>query len=355
MNVNAVVTNVKSLIPVSYISHGNAPISKLTNNNIYEIKLFFTKFITFLQKNGPINSSNIAQFYNELSYSKTNQHLLGYIFSDLRVSILELTRIFPDIQFHTSAQFINTTEAISIIAFQALKVEFEQTQNLLLTVKLLPNACGSYLKPMNEIINSFQNTGQLHPDGLVNFHNKEGVFLGRRYLDAKLGNSSGFHGNIMIAYNSEELIAKATKLLSKQYIVLGQCKPLFDAHPYLREAFEILGDRSIDVLQRLALTQTIFKSNIYTLPNTLVSSFLLYCETPKEKVLDFSIEDDAIKTNENTTNLFVKFLKENVSQGFSKRILASEGLKPSLKERIWSETPFLKKVSTLPEDLSSFL
>ncbi len=87
MYLNNIANNLKTLVPTSYGMHGNAPISALTDNQIYQVKSFLTIVMNFVKENGPINSNNIVHLYPQLIYSKPHQHLLGYLLPNLRVSV----------------------------------------------------------------------------------------------------------------------------------------------------------------------------------------------------------------------------------------------------------------------------
>ncbi len=132
INIYTFTSNINMLAKMAIGVRGNAPISTLSIQGQHEVKLFFTELIKFTKTYGPITSDNAAYLILQLHHCRINQHLLGFLYSNLSIRVTSLNTLFHEtgITFKTQASFINSTEAITIKSLIPYKQAFENVGGL---------------------------------------------------------------------------------------------------------------------------------------------------------------------------------------------------------------------------------
>ncbi len=183
-----------ALTPIKSIPHGLSYTPKLHTSEYLYIRNFIYKLNDAFIKLGPLTSNTCLYFLKELSYTRSNQYLFAFLFPDLQVNMKFIKEANFNLEFDTKYQFINSTEFMSVIAFNKLYNYLQAFGRPNIT--LLPAQDSFDICKYTNII-QIQHTGQVNPDALVAIYTKtENNLLFLRYYASMLGNFKAFKANL---------------------------------------------------------------------------------------------------------------------------------------------------------------
>ncbi len=189
-----------------------------------------------------------------------------------------------------------------------------------------------------------KNTDQENPDAVVTLYDNNGIMLDKYFTDVKLGSKHAFKSNIMLCHDPEELTIKMVDLIEKRLRFIRSLSKLFPDYPFLEDAFHILQNKKLSVLEKHMQVQDILIKNIYKLPANIKPTLLFDCTNSlQEGTFDIKVNKCALSDNSSTLKFVIETLKTQVPPRISHKLVnQSEGINPLVKH-IFNGNPFLSK------------